>query len=183
MKAGKKTGKKTGGRKAGTPNKKTVMLSTLGIFKYQDLTEKLITSWIELLDSQDKTMKLTALKELSKLAFDSKSTFTNKVKILTGEPEDIEGSENGLSFGGWLEKNENPIGISNEVKGVATGIYLSILKDVKTPIKLRADICEKIIQIDKIALSKEGINVPEDLDSLSATEIDELYNKIVLNKQ
>ena len=83
-----KRGKKTGGRKAGTPNKKTVMLSTLGIFKYQDLTEKLITSWIELLNSQDKTMKLTALKELSKLVFDSKSTFTNKIKILTGEPEE-----------------------------------------------------------------------------------------------
>lgn len=69
-----------------------------------------------------------------------------------------------------------------EAKGYATDIYLNILRDEKTPIKIRASICEKIIQIDKIALSKEGINVPEDLDSLSATEIDELYKKIIENK-
>lgn len=95
-----KAGKKTGGRKAGTLNKKTVMLKTLGIFKYQDLTEKLITSWIELLDSQDRIMKLTALKELSKLAFDSKSTFTNNVKVLTGEPMETD-EDNELNFQGW----------------------------------------------------------------------------------
>lgn len=174
-----KAGKKTGGRKAGTLNKKTIMLKTLGIFKYQDLTEKLITSWIELLDSEDKTMKLTALKELSKYAFDSKSTFTNNVKVLTGEPMETD-EDNEMNFQGW--NSEEPIGISNEVKAVAMRIYLSILRNDKTPIKLRSDICEKIIQIDKIALSKEGINIPDDLDSLSDTQINELYKKIQVIK-
>jgi DNA-binding CsgD family transcriptional regulator len=69
-----------------------------------------------------------------------------------------------------------------EVKGEATDIYLNILRDNKTPVKIRANICEKILQIDKIALTKENIEFPEDLHSLSDSEIDELYKKVIRNK-
>ena len=75
---------KTGGRQKGTLNKKTVMLSELGINKYQDIANKLITSWVELLDSEDIALKLIAMKEMSKWVFQFEQ-FKNLTKKLTGE--------------------------------------------------------------------------------------------------
>jgi len=75
---------KTGGRQAGTPNKKTVILSELGINKYRDIAERLMIAWIELLDSEDITLKLIAMKELSKWVFQHEA-FSNHAKKLTGE--------------------------------------------------------------------------------------------------
>lgn len=80
---------KSGGRQAGTPNKKTVLLSELGITRYSDLTSKLIYKWVELLESEDQQLRLIALKELSRFIFAKENSIKDTVKTLTGEKIDV----------------------------------------------------------------------------------------------
>lgn len=60
---------KTGGRQKGTLNKRTMILKELGIETYKDIFEMLLVSWIELLNHEDVTIRLIAMKELSKYVF------------------------------------------------------------------------------------------------------------------
>lgn len=79
---------KTGGRQKGTLNKKTVMLKELGIETYKDLFEKLLISWIELLNHEDVAIRLIAMKELSKYVLND---MRPKTKELLNEGDNIMG--------------------------------------------------------------------------------------------
>lgn len=79
------TREKTGGRKAGTLNKKTELLKTLGIETYQQLTERIILEYLEMLNSDKKELKLFALKELTKIIFRSEGSMKYYAKEMLQE--------------------------------------------------------------------------------------------------
>ncbi len=76
---------KTGGRKAGTLNKKTELLNTLGITTYQELTERIILEYLEMLQSDKVQLKMFALKELSKIIFRSDNSMKYYSKEMLNE--------------------------------------------------------------------------------------------------
>lgn len=78
---------KTGGRTAGTLNKKTEILNTLGIENFQQLTETLILNYLEMLNSDDKTLKMFAMKELTKIIFRSDNSMKYHTKEMLNEAQ------------------------------------------------------------------------------------------------
>lgn len=78
---------KTGGRQKGTLNKKTEILNALGIETYQQLTEKVILEYLELLQSDKTELKLFALRELTKIIFKSESSMKYYCKEMLNEPQ------------------------------------------------------------------------------------------------
>jgi len=118
-------------------------------------------------DKRVLTLKLEG-KQQTTIAKELKLT-ESTVSIVTNKPECIR-AYNDFSKT-WMQK-------IIDAKSEATEIYLNILRNDKTPIKLRSDICEKIIQIDKVGGSKANIDIPDDLENLNEGEINELYKKI-----
>jgi hypothetical protein len=80
---------KTGGRQIGTSNKKTVLLKELGLDKYQDLFNRLLVEYVQLLEHEDIRVKLIAMKELSRIMFND--SFPRRTKALLNE-------DSGLSY-------------------------------------------------------------------------------------
>jgi len=71
----KKGRRKTGGIKKGQKHKKTILKENLGIEAIENVEQfepTLIKNWIEFLCDNDKQIKLSATKELSKFVFPTK---------------------------------------------------------------------------------------------------------------
>ncbi len=64
-----KTGNTTAKHKAGKKHKRTLIKEKLGLNNLQDLEQDLINGWYELLNSNSKTDKRFALKEISRYVF------------------------------------------------------------------------------------------------------------------
>ena len=78
---------KTGGRKAGTLNKKTEISQSLGIENFQELTEKIILNYLEMLNSEDDNLRMFAMKELSKIIFKNENVIKYHAKTMFHESQ------------------------------------------------------------------------------------------------
>jgi len=100
----KKGRKKTGGIKKGQKHKKTILKENLGIEAIENVEQfepTLIKNWIEFLCDNDKQIKLSATKELSKFVFPTKkqvdSTIKQKrIEDIINDTSDLVIGENGI---------------------------------------------------------------------------------------
>lgn len=103
----KKGRKKTGGIKKGQKHKKTILKQDLGIEAIKNVEQfepRLIENWIQFLSDNDKQIKLSATKELSKFVFPTKkqveSTIKQKrIEDVINDSSDLVVGENGILKG------------------------------------------------------------------------------------